>query len=56
MINKNRAYNTTAAEAEASLRNGGSISADQMNALREYKNSIDQGLASKYMEDREAFK
>lgn len=56
MISKNRAYNTTAAEAAASLRNGGSISADQMNALREYKNNIDQGLASKYMEDREAFK
>lgn len=56
MVDKNRAYNDTLREAEVGLRNGGSIDANQMNAIREYRNSIDPGLAAKWMADREAFK
>lgn len=56
MINKNRAYNETLRNAEAGLRNGGSIDANQMNAIREYKNTIDPGLAAKWMADRESFR
>ena len=56
MIAKNRAYNAIATEAANNLKNGVSVDADQMNALRQYKESIDAGLAAKWRADRANFK
>ena len=56
MIAKNRAYNATATEAANGLKNGGSVDADQMNALRQYQDTVDPGLAAKWMAGRGAFK